>query len=385
MEINSKLPEVGTTIFTKMSALATRHQAINLSQGFPDFDADPDLKSSVISAVENGHNQYAPLYGIPELTGILCDHINDKYSCDYSPEENINVTAGATQAIFGIISALIDKGDEVIVFDPSYDCYKPAITLAGGNYKAISLQAPTFLPDWNKVEDAISDRTRLILVNTPHNPTGSIWREEDWAALEELTQDSNIIVLSDEVYEHITFDQKPHLSVLGREKLRHRALATFSFGKSFHVTGWKTGYIAGSKNLMEEFRKVHQYNIFCVHRPTQHGLANYLTQKPTITDELGAFYQKKRDIFIQEMEKSALSPLACQGTYFQLWDYSRISDLPDTEFAEQLCIKHKVATIPISVFYDHPPEGQRLIRICFAKKETTLREAAKQLMGVEAV
>ena len=383
MQIKSKLPDVGTTIFTRMSALAMKHQAINLSQGFPDFDVDPALKKAVSDAVIDGHNQYAPLYGVPELLQLLSDHINGSYDCGFTPEKNINITAGATQAIFAIVAALVRKGDEVIVFDPSYDCYKPAIQLAGGTPVSIPLHAPTFLPDWNKVRDKISSNTRMILLNTPHNPTGSLWQESDWEALEELVEDTGIFVLSDEVYEHITFDAQPHLSVLGRKNLRHRSLATYSFGKSFHATGWKMGYVAGAADLMEEFRKVHQYNIFCAHRPTQHGLATYLSAQPNITDQLGVFYQQKRDFFLQEMEDSAFRPLPCRGTYFQLWDYSQISDLKDTEFAKELCIQHKVATIPISVFYDHPPEDQRLVRICFAKKEETLKEAARQLSEVQ--
>lgn len=385
MKLHSKLPDVGTTIFTTMSALAQDHQAINLSQGFPNFEPDPDLLQAVSDAMQSGENQYAPLYGLPELTQQLCQHINERYECGFTAEKNLNVTAGATQALYVAITALIDEGDEVIVFDPSYDCYKPAIQLAGGKIRSIPLLAPTFLPDWDRVKDAVTDRTKMILLNTPHNPTGSLWRTEDWEALEAIVEDSSILVLSDEVYEHITFDQQEHLSVLGREKLRHRALATYSFGKSFHVTGWKTGYVAGDAKLMEEFRKVHQYNIFCVHRPTQHGLARYLQSKPTITDELGAFYQKKRDLFMQEMEESPLQPLMCQGTYFQLYDYSEVSDLPDTEFARQLTLKEKVATIPISVFYDEPPKDQRLVRICFAKKDETLREAARLLRKVKNI
>lgn len=378
MNRHSKLPETGTTIFTVMSALAQEHDAINLSQGFPNFEGDPRLYQAVIQAIQNGQNQYAPMQGLPKLRELILSGVNQRYGVNWQMDE-ITITSGASQAIFTAIQALVHPGDEVVVFDPSYDCYKPAIQLAGGKVVAVPLKAPGFLPTQEQLEEAISDRTSMILVNSPHNPTGQCWTEQEWQNLEQAIEGKDIIVLSDEVYEHLVFDDHQHLSALARPQLKDRVLACFSFGKSFHVTGWKIGYILGALPLMREFNKVHQYNVFCVHRPSQAGIARFLEDQPDYFNSLSGFYQRKRDLLQEGLAKTDFKVFPCQGTYFQLVDYSAYANEPDTVFAERLTKEKGVATIPISVFYDQPPEGQRCVRICFAKTGEVLEEALRRL------
>jgi methionine aminotransferase len=375
----SKLPETGTTIFTVMSALAQKHDAINLSQGFPNFEGDPRLYQAVISAIQNGQNQYAPMQGLPQLRELILSGVNERYTAQWQMED-ITITSGASQAIFTAIQALVHPGDEVVVFDPSYDCYKPAIHLAGGKVVSIPLQAPDFLPTQEQLKEAISDKTSMVLVNSPHNPTGQCWSEHEWQMLEDVIEGKDIVVLSDEVYEHLVFDDHQLISALVRPKLKDRVLACFSFGKSFHVTGWKIGYMIGSTELMKEFNKVHQYNVFCVHRPSQAGIAQFLEDQPDYFNSLSGFYQRKRDLLQEGLAKTDFKVFPCQGTYFQLVDYSDYSNEPDTVFAERLTKEKGVATIPISVFYDQPPEGQKCVRICFAKTEDVLEEALLRLV-----
>lgn len=374
----SKLPNTGTTIFTVMSALAQEYDAINLSQGFPNFEGDPRLYQAVIQAIQNGQNQYAPMQGLPRLRELILSSVNERYTAQWQMED-ITITSGASQAIFTAIQALVHPGDEVVVFDPSYDCYKPAIHLAGGKVVSIPLQAPDFLPTAAQLENAISDRTSMVLVNSPHNPTGQCWTEREWTLLEEAIEGKDCVVLSDEVYEHLVFDEMQHISALGRPRLKDRVLACFSFGKSFHVTGWKIGYMIGSTELMKEFNKVHQYNVFCVHRPSQAGIAQFLEEHPDYFSSLSGFYQRKRELLQQGLAETDFKVYPCQGTYFQLVDYSAYSDEPDTLFAERLTKEKGVATIPISVFYDEPPRDQKCVRICFAKTEGLLQEALARL------
>ncbi|SRR6056297_190484 len=375
--IRSKLGSTGESIFSVMTALANSHDAINLAQGFPGFEPDARIFDFTRAAMDNGENQYAPMRGMPELNAFLCQMLNDAHKTNLHPDKNLTITAGATQAIFTAISALVNPGDEVIVFDPAYDCYKPAIKLAGGKVRSISLDDSFQIP-WDQFADALSDHTRLVIVNTPHNPGGTTFTEADWERLASLIENKPTLVLSDEVYHEMTFDGRVHHSVLACSALQERALATYSFGKSFHITGWKVGYIAGAENLMREYHKVHQYNVFSVHRPSQVGLLHYMQQAPGVRDEIAPFYQKKRDVLFEALADTPLRPRPCQGSYFGLFDYRELSQEPDVEFAHRLTREAGVATIPISVFYETPPD-QHLIRICFAKKDKTLRQAADQL------
>jgi len=375
--INSKLADTGQSIFSVMTALAQKHEALNLAQGFPGFSPDVRLFTYTHQAMEAGENQYAPMSGLPALNEYLCAMLNADHGCQLRPGKQLTLTAGATQGIFTAISALVHPGDEVLVFDPAYDCYKPAIRLAGGKIRALSLDSNFQIP-WEALEEALGERTRMILINTPHNPGGSLLEADDWNRLARLLENTSTYVLSDEVYHEMTFDGKQHHSVLGCEALRDRSLATFSFGKSFHITGWKVGYIAGAADLMEEFQKVHQFNVFSVHRPSQAGLLKYMQEVPEARREIAPFYQKKRDLLAEVLSDTPLQPLPCHGSYFSLFDYSALSQEPDTDFAHRLTREAGVATIPISVFYDRPPR-QHLIRICFAKKDATLRQAADRL------
>lgn len=380
LNIQSKLPEVGTTIFTKMSLMAQECGAINLSQGFPDFPVAEELIERLHHYMKKGMNQYSPMPGMPALRKALSEKLARTYGISVDPAQEITVTSGATEALFATIAALVHKGDEVIVLDPAYDSYVPAIELQGGIPKRIPLQPETFSPDWEKIAAAVNPKTRLLILNTPHNPTGAVWNQEDMQRLEELTRQHAFWVLSDEVYEHIIFDGKEHQSILRYPELRKRAAAVYSFGKTFHATGWKTGYVVAPPLLMKEIRKVHQYLTFSSHTPTQLAIADYL-QLPAHYQQLPPFYQQKRDAFLQMMEGSRFRPIPCSGTYFQLYSYAAISDKPDTEMAEWLTREHGVASIPVSVFYGNG-QDQQLLRFCFAKNEETLQKAADILCRI---
>lgn len=377
MRIPSKLPNVGTTIFTVMSALANEHGAINLSQGFPNFPSSSRLIQLVAEYMQRGYNQYAPMAGVPVLRERLAVKIQEMYAAVVDPAEEITITAGATQALFTAIAAFVGPGDEVILLEPAYDSYRPSIEVVGGIPVPYELSAPDYRVDWAAVGNLITPRTRMIIINTPHNPTGSILRASDMQALEGLVRDTDILVLSDEVYEHLIFDGQYHESILRYPGLRERGLAVYSFGKTFHNTGWKIGYCVAPAPLMREFRKVHQFNVFCVNTPMQYALADYLADADTYR-QLPGFYQQKRDFFLQAMEGSRLRPLHCDGTYFHLFDYREISAEPDVDFARRLTIEHGVAAIPVSVFYSHGHDD-RVIRLCFAKTEETLATAGERL------
>ena len=374
----SKLPALGTTIFTQMSALAAQHQAINLSQGFPDFDGPAYLQERLAYHVSQGANQYAPMTGMQPLREAIADKTAALYG--YQPDANtdITVTAGATEALYAAITALVRPGDEVICFDPSYDSYAPAVTLAGGVLKRIALQPPAFKVDWQQFASLLSPRTRLVILNTPHNPSATVWQKSDFAALWQAIAGQEIYVLSDEVYEHICFDAAGHASVLAHPQLRERAIAVSSFGKTFHMTGWKVGYCVAPAALSAEIRKVHQYLTFSVNTPAQLALADMLRQQPEHYQELPEFYRARRDRFVQALAKSRLELLPCEGTYFLLADYSAISDLDDVSFCQWLTKEAGVAAIPLSVFCADP-FPHKLIRLCFAKQEATLDAAAERL------
>ena len=378
--IFSKLPKVGTTIFTKMSAMANKHEALNLSQGFPDFPIDPKLIDCTLKAMKSGYNQYAPMPGLIGLREAIAEKIEDAYSIAYHPETEITITSGATQAIFTAIAAFVKEEDEVIIFTPAYDCYQPAIELVGGKPVFVQLKSPDYKINWEEVKKLISQRTRMIIINTPHNPTGTLLSEEDLKELEKITAHSEIIILSDEVYEHIVFDGQKHASICRNKGLADRSIAVFSFGKTFHVTGWKMGYCIGPKQLMVEFRKVHQFNVFSSNHPLQHALTEYLNDSENYLS-LGSFYQKKRDVFLSAITGSRFKVIPSKGTYFQLLDYSSISDQNDVMFAERLVHEYKIASIPVSVFYNSPLD-EKVLRFCFAKKEQTLEEAAKILSKI---
>ncbi len=375
--IISKLPEVSTTIFTVMSKLAADHDAINLSQGFPDFESDKTLIDLVSKAMREGHNQYAPMAGLPALRESVCNKINTLYGSKFSPETEITITAGATQAIFTAITACISKGDEVIIFTPAYDCYEPAVVLNGGIPVNIPLKTPDYHIDWKEVKQKISSRTKMIIINTPHNPSGTILSEGDMLQLQELVRNTDILILSDEVYEHIVFDGLQHQSVARFPLLAERSFITASFGKTFHNTGWKMGYCVAPKELMAEFQKVHQYNVFCVNRPIQHALATYLENAENYFG-LSAFYQQKRDAFLNGIKDSNWEFTPASGTYFQLLSYKNITDENDVDFARRLTIEHKVASIPTSVFSKNG-ENPQVLRFCFAKTEETLKQATEIL------
>lgn len=380
MHYNSKLPNVKTTIFTIMSKLAKEHNAINLSQGFPDFDTDSKLIELVTKAMKDGYNQYATMQGVFALREQIAEKFSSLYSTSYSPDTEITITSGATQAIFTIISAFIKKDDEVLIFKPAYDCYEPAINLHEGKSIYVQLKAPEFRIDWQKVKQLITDNTKMIIINSPHNPSGTIWSKEDMVALENLVKNTNIIVLSDEVYEHIIFDGKQHQSLCLFPHLKERSFIVASFGKTFHNTGWKIGYCTAPKALMLEFRKAHQFNVFCVNHPMQIAFAEYLKNSDHYLS-LNAFYQKKRDYFLNGIQNSRFKFTPSSGTYFQLLDYSSITDESDVDFAKKLVIDHKIAAIPISVFNTDNLD-QKMLRFCFAKKEETLQKALKILCNI---
>ncbi len=379
MNIKSKLPQVGTTIFTVMSKLAQETKAVNLSQGFPDFDCDKALKKLVNKYIKEGKNQYAPMQGVLELRQAIAQKVNSSYNINIQ-ESDVTVTAGATQAIYNAITSIIRPGDEVVLIEPAYDCYKPTVQLCGGIARSYELNAPNYEIDWSSFARLITSKTRLIIINNPHNPLGKTLKKEDLESLQKLVSGTDIIILSDEVYEHIIFDNQEHWSVLRFPELQKRSFVTFSFGKTFHTTGWKMGYCIAPDFLTKEFLKVHQFNVFSVNTPTQYALAEYL-QEEEHYNNLGSFFQEKRDYFLENLSQSKFIPIPSEGTYFQLLDYSNISDLPDVEFAKMLTRKHHVAVIPISVFYSSKKDD-KIVRVCFAKTKKTLKEASTFLSKV---
>jgi methionine transaminase len=378
--VESRLPGVGTTIFTVMSRLAAECGALNLSQGFPDFSAEPALLDRVSHHMRAGANQYAPMAGVPALREAIAARSEGLYGTRYDPEHEVTVTAGGTQAIFTAVTALTRPGDEVIVFEPVYDSYVPAIELAGGRALRASLAPPAWRPDWAAVRQLISPRTRMILVNSPHNPTGSVFTPGDLDALADLVRGTGIVVLSDEVYEHIVFDGVRHESVSRHPGLADRSFVVGSFGKTFHVTGWKVGWALGPRELMAEFRKVHQFVVFTVNTPVQLGLADFMSE-PRRWLGLPAFYQRKRDLFREGLAATRLVPLPCAGTYFQLASYARVSDEPDTVLAERLTREIGVASIPVSAFFADGRQD-RVLRFCFAKSDETLARACERLARI---
>ncbi len=378
--IASKLPRVGTTIFTVISKLAVEHNAINLGQGFPDFMCSEELIALVNKAMLKGNNQYAPMPGVVALREIIAQKTEELYGGKYDPDTEITVTAGATQAIFTAIQAIIREGDEVLIFEPAYDCYEPAIELCGGKTVYLELKSPEYNIDWEDVKKVINQKTKMIIINTPHNPTGAVMSESDMCSLEKLTEHTDIVILSDEVYEHIIFDGNKHQSVARFPKLAERSFVISSFGKTFHTTGWKIGYCVAPKNLMVEFRKVHQFNVFAVNTPIQFALTEFLKKKKNYL-QLGNFYQKKRDYFLKHIKGSRFSFVPAPGTYFQLLWYDKITKEKDAEYATRLIKEMKIASVPVSVFY-HKLNDNRVLRFCFAKEEETLEKSAKILCKI---
>lgn len=376
--LSSRLPQVGTTIFTVMSALAQQHGAINLSQGFPDFDAPADLLALLDEQARAGHNQYAPMAGVPVLREAIAGKVQSLYGLAYDPDTEITITAGATQALYTAITAMVRPGDEVIVFEPVYDSYAPAIELNGGKTVYARLSLPDYRPDWAEVARLITPRTRMIILNTPHNPTGTVWTGEDMRQLEALVRDTDIVLLSDEVYEHMVFDQARHESVTRYAGLAERAFVVSSFGKTYHITGWKVAYCLAPRELMAEFLKVHQFLVFTVHAPSQYALADFM-RRPGWYEQLKALYQGKRDIFRQALASSRFELLPCQGTYFQCVKYGAIANEGDRAFVERLTREHGVAAIPVSAFYKGGDDFG-VIRFCFAKSATTLQQALERLV-----
>ena len=378
--IHSKLPKVDTNIFTIMSRLANEHDAINLSQGFPDFEVDPLLIKTVKKYFDKSYHQYAPMQGVLKLRKEISKKVNQLYNNFYHEEDEINITSGATQAIYTAISAIVKEDDEVILFTPAFDCYQPAVELNGGKPIFIQLKAPDFKINWEEVKKVITQKTKMIIINSPNNPTATVLEKEDLLQLEKITAGTNIIVLSDEVYEHLIFDDLEHHSVCSFPELSDRSIAVFSFGKTFHVTGWKLGYILAPKNLMKEIRKVHQFSVFSSNHPLQMAIAEYMENEDHYLS-LNYFYQKKRDLFLSIISSSRFDALPCKGTYFQLLNYEKISELKDTEMAKEMVIKNGIASIPISVFY-HSYLNQNILRFCFAKKEDTLKRAGDILIKI---
>lgn len=378
--IKSKLPDVGTTIFAIMSKLAVENEAINLSQGFPEFDASTDLLALVNKYLRQNCNQYAPMPGVAELRRKISQKTLELYGAAVDPETEITVTSGATEALFAAITAVVHAGDEVIVVEPAYDSYEPAIRLSGGIPVHVQLRYPEYRVDWNQVQDAITEKTRAILLNSPHNPTGTIFHAEDIAALKQIVADTDIFIISDEVYEHIIFDGHRHESMLRDPELAARSFVISSFGKTYHVTGWKIGYCVAPKELSIEFRRIHQFLTFASHTPTQYALAEHLDNKSAYLD-LPAFYQKKRDVFLEAIAGSSFKPLPCEGTYFQMLDYSALSADGDMAFAHWLTVEKRVAAIPPSVFY-HGRDDHKVLRFCFAKNDETLLKAGEILKAV---
>jgi methionine aminotransferase len=377
----SKLPAVGTTIFTVMSQLAQEHNAVNLGQGFPDFDCAPQLKELVTEAMQQGHNQYAPMAGVPALRSAIANKVLSQYGRRYDTESEITVTAGATQAILTSVLAVVRPGDQVIILEPAYDSYGPAIQLAGGEAVPVALDGERgYRIDWDRVRSALTPRTRMLILNSPHNPTGSVIEQRDLRELEAIVQRHPLLIVSDEVYEHMVFDGQPHMSLARSELLAQRTFVISSFGKTFHVTGWKVAYCCAPAPLMVEFRKVHQFNVFTVNTPVQWALARFL-EHPGHYLELAQFYQRKRDRFVRGLARTRFAPLSCQGTYFVLADYSKISNEPEEQFARRLATEHGVAAIPLTPFYTQPV-NRNIVRFCFAKSDATLDAGLERLARV---
>lgn len=378
--IISKLPDTGSSIFAVMSQIAREENAINLSQGFPDFEIAPGLIELVNKKMKEGYNQYAPMTGVPELREAIAQKVSNTYNVSYDPDKEINITAGATQAIYTAIAAMIRDEDEVIILEPAYDSYAPAVRLNGGRIKYSSLQPPDFRVDWQNLIKLINHHTKMIIINTPHNPTGSILKKEDMETLEKIVARDDLILLSDEVYEHLIFDGEKHESACLYPELIKRSFVIGSFGKTFHATGWKTGFVLAPEELMKEFRKAHQFVVFAGNTPIQHAIAEYL-QTPENYNYLPEFYQEKRDYFTELIGGSRFNILPCKGTYFQCLDYSEISDETEMDFAVRLTREHKIASIPLSPFYSKDGDNS-LLRFCFAKKEETLEQAAEILCKI---
>jgi methionine aminotransferase len=377
MQITSKLPDVTTTIFTIMSQLASKHGAINLSQGFPDFGVDQKLKDLANHYLQGGYNQYAPMAGVLALRQAIAQKKQVMYGCSLDPETEITVTNGATEAIYSAIAALVGAGDEVIIFEPAYDSYVPAIEVNGGVVVPLRLKSPDYQIDWDQVKDMVTSKTRMIMINSPHNPSGAILRQDDLAILQEIVEDTNILVLSDEVYQHLIYEGEQHQSVLRYPDLYQRSIITMSFGKTFHATGWRIGYVIAPSEITAEIRKVHQSNTFGINRPLQHAMADYLTT-PEHYLSLPSFFQRKRDLFLSAMVDTPFEFLDCAGTYFALASYREISDAGDQEFARWLTTEKGVAVIPISSFYSDGTD-EKIVRFCFAKTDELLVSAAEKL------
>jgi methionine aminotransferase len=377
----SKLPDVGTTIFTVMSQLASDAGALNLSQGFPEFDAPQALRDALNHHVNSGQNQYAPMTGVSELREQVVNKISMQFGADLCPVREVTITHGATEALYVAIQAVVGEGDEVIVFDPAYDSYEPAVSLAGGRTVHLPLQEPDFSVDWDRVQKAINSNTRLIILNSPHNPTGAILDRADLDALAEIVRAHKIWIVSDEVYEHMTFDGEQHCSVLAHEELATRSFVISSFGKTLHATGWKIGYCAAPAKLMEEFRKIHQFVCFCIARPMQLAIADFLGGHPEHWQKLPEFYQAKRDLFCGQLQNSRFRFMPARGSYFQLLEYSQITQMSDVDYARALTLELGVASIPVSSLSAAPLTG-RYLRFCFAKNDATLIEAANRLSGL---
>ena len=377
LHLQSRLPRVGTTIFTLMSALAAKHGAVNLGQGFPDFDCDPHLADAVVAAMREGWNQYPPMAGVPALREAVAHKVHALYGRAYDPDTEVTITAGATQAILTAVLCCVHPGDEVILLEPAYDSYGPSVELAGGTAVRVPLTAGSFRPDFDAIAAAITPRTRALIVNTPHNPSATVWSAAEMQQLAHLLAPTDIVLIADEVYEHMVFDGAPHVSAAAIDSLAERAFVISSFGKTYHVTGWKIGYVAAPAALSAEFRKVHQFNVFTVNTPMQHGLARYMAD-PRPALELAAFYQRKRDLFRAGLAATRLKLLPSQGTYFQCVDYSAVSELPEVGFCEWLTTEIGVAAIPLSAFYADGFE-QRIARLCFAKRDDTLQAALERL------
>ncbi len=380
MNFQSKLPNLELTIFAVMTQMAIKHKAINLSQGFPDFDTYPELISLVQKYMREGHNQYAPMQGVMPLRERIAEKVSAIYGTQYDPATEITVTAGATESIFAAITAVVKKDDEVIIIEPAYDAYAPIVQLNGGIPIYLQLQFPDYHIDWNEFENAVSDKTRLIILNYPHNPTGAVLTKEDIANLIQITEDTQALIVSDEAYEHIIFDDRQHESMARYPQLAHRSFVICSFGKTYHTTGWKIGYCLAPESLSAELQKIHQYLTFACNTPIQMAYAEFMENKDLYLD-LPAFYQQKRDLFLNLIAKSRFRPLPCKGTYYQMLDYSHISEKPDTEFAKHLTVEHGVAAIPPSSLY-HQKVDHKVLRFCFAKKSETLESAAKKLCRI---
>ncbi len=378
--ISTKLPNTGTSVFAVMTALATKHKAVNLSQGFPDFPISDELIDLVHHYMLKGFNQYAPMSGVGKLRLAISKIFLENYGVNYNTDTEINIAAGATQALYTAISAFVKEGDEVIIFEPAYDSYAPAVTINGGLVKYSQLRFPNFTPNWEEVPRMITHRTKMIIINSPQNPTGSVWTKEDMQQLERLTNGTDIVVLSDEVYEYLIFDNLEHQSACRFPKLRERSLIVGSFGKTFHATGWKTGFILAPEKLMREYRKTHQFVVFASNTPVQYAIADYMANRQHYKD-LPAFYQQKRNFFVNTLQTSRFKIIPTYGTYFQLLDYSAVSDKSEMDFARWLVEEQSIASIPLSPFY-HKNDDHKILRFCFAKQDETLEKAAKILCRI---